>query len=389
MALSADDISFLHYKAPITRQSLKATRNMASCNPSILESLSLSLLSFLFFTLLLASLNFYALNSISTGTVDQADALLKWKATLNNQSQSVLHSWTLLHRNATNSSLRSHPWCSWIGIACDQRGIITDINLPSMGLQGMVNNFPIPSFPALTTLNLTNNKFLGTVPSNIANLSVINYLDLSMNQFSGLIPYEICLLTSLKILFLDQNNFNGSIPNRMGRLKDLTILALYSNNLSGFIPESLGTIPQEIGNLKKLNSLSLESNNLVGVHGQNGTRSQLRFLICASMIQLHGEFSTWGQCQNLQALRMAGNNITGKIPLELGMLTQLHFLDLSSNHLYGDIPKEFGELTSLLNLSLSGNQLSGSLPLEVGRLSSLTNLDLSSNSLSGKIPKET
>ncbi|XP_043708694.1 MDIS1-interacting receptor like kinase 2-like [Telopea speciosissima] len=85
---------------------------------------------------------------------------------------------------------------------------------------------------------------------------------------------------------------------------------------------------------------------------------------------------------------MAGNNITGKIPPELGMLTQLHELDLSSNYLVGEIPEEFGELTVLLKLNLSSNQLSGSLPLEVGRLYSLTYLDLSTNSLSGQIPNE-
>ncbi|XP_042479524.1 MDIS1-interacting receptor like kinase 2-like [Macadamia integrifolia] len=85
---------------------------------------------------------------------------------------------------------------------------------------------------------------------------------------------------------------------------------------------------------------------------------------------------------------MAGNNITGKIPPELGMLTQLGQLDLSSNYLVGEIPKEFGELTSLLNLSLSDNQLSGSLPLEVGRLNSLIYLDLSTTTLNGNIPKE-
>ncbi|XP_042484513.1 probable leucine-rich repeat receptor-like protein kinase At1g35710 [Macadamia integrifolia] len=217
---------------------------MAFCNPTVLESLPC-----LFFTLLLASSN-----SISTGTsiaaVDQADALIKWKATLNNQSQSVLQSWILLDLNATNSSLRSEPCSNWVGISCNQRGSINEINLPSMGLQGMVNNFPFPSFPDLTRLDLTNNTFFGSVPSNIANLSVINYLDLSVNQLSGIVPSEICLLTSLKKLYLDQNHFNGSIPYGMGRLKNLTVLTMYSNNLFGFIPASLAFRYHSSGNRK-------------------------------------------------------------------------------------------------------------------------------------------
>ncbi|XP_042504826.1 MDIS1-interacting receptor like kinase 2-like [Macadamia integrifolia] len=328
---------------------------MAFCNPIIMESLSFSLLSFMFFTLFLTSSNSYALNSIST---EQADALLKWKATLNNQSQSVLHSWTLqLHPNTTNSSLQSDPWCSWIGIACNQWGSITDINLPSMGLQGMVNNFPFPSFPSLTSLNLTNNTFLGTLPSNIANLSVINYLDLSMNMLSGLVPSEICLLTSLKILYLDQNNFNGWIPNGIGRLKDLTVLTMYANNLSGCIPESLG-------NLSNLQQLSLNQNNLIG-------------LIPASL----------GKLRNLTILLLFGNQLSGRIPLEIGNLTSLTLLKISTNLLTGSIPSTLGNLQKLIHLTLLRNQLSGSIPEEIGNLTKLASLHLGENHLSGSLPQ--
>ncbi|XP_042486452.1 MDIS1-interacting receptor like kinase 2-like, partial [Macadamia integrifolia] len=402
---------------------------MAFSNPTILESLSFNLPSFLFFTLLLAPSYSYALNSIRTGPVDQADALLKWKATLNNQTQSVLHSWTLLHPNATNSSLRSDPWCGWIGIACNQRGIITEINLPSMGLQGMVENFPFPSFSALTSLNLTNNSFLGTVPCTIANLSVIKYLDLSMNQFSGLVPSEICLLTSLKILYLDQNNFSGSIPYRMGRLKDLTILTMYSNNLSGFIPESLGNlsylhelslyqnnligsiptsigklrelyilylyrnqlsgpIPQELGNLTQLRSLSLENNNLIGSIPQEiGNLKSLTDLYLPKN-NFNGSIpASLGNLRNLTTLSLYQNQLSGRIPLEIGNLTSLTDLDLPLNNLTGCIPTTLGNLKKLTNLNLLKNQLSGSIPEEIGNLTNLANLQLGDNHFSGSLPQ--
>ncbi|XP_043709133.1 probable leucine-rich repeat receptor-like protein kinase At1g35710 [Telopea speciosissima] len=453
---------------------------MAFCNPNVQESLCSF---FLFFTLLLASsYSSYALSSISTSTtsvtVDQAMALLEWKDSLNNQSQTVLHSWKLLDPNATNSSLQS-DLCSWYGISCNQRGIITEINLPSMGLQGMVKNFPFPSLPSLMRLNLNNNSLFGSVPSNIGNLSVINYLDLSKNHLSELIPLEICSLTGLEILSLGDNCFHGSIPYEMGRLKNLTSLTLFSNNLSGSIPTSLGNlsnlqqlslyqnklngsipvslgnlryltilrllenqlsgiIPLEIGNMSSLKNLELGDNHFSGVlpQGLCMSRSLVNFsapnnhftgLIprgfknCTGLVrvelqnnqlaatlskdfgvyeklnyidlrnnQLNGELtsSTWFQCKNLQALLMSGNKITGKIPPDVGKLTQLHELDLSSNYLVGEIPKEFGELTYLLYLNLRGNQLSGSLPSEIGKLYSLTTLDLSGNSLSGQIPKE-
>ncbi|XP_042484420.1 probable leucine-rich repeat receptor-like protein kinase At1g35710 [Macadamia integrifolia] len=362
---------------------------------------SFHLLSLLFFTS-------YALSSISTSTTiaaeDQAKALLKWKASLNNQSQSILHSWTLLDPNATNSSLRSDPCNSWDGIACNQRGSITEINLPRMGLQGMVNNFPFPSLPSLTRLDLTNNTLLGSVPSNIPNIS---------NQFSGSIPYQMGSLKNLTVLTLFSNNLSGSVPESLRNLSNLQQLSLNQNNLIGSIPVSIGSLPlglcmsgspenftafnnhltglilKGFKNCSGLVRVQLENNQLVANLSEDfGIYEKLNY-IDLSNNQLHGELSsTWGQCQNLQALQMAGNNITGKIPPELAMLTQLGKLDLSSNYLVGEIPKEFGKLTSFLDLTLSSNQLSGILPLEVGRLYSLTNLDLSTNSFTGQIPKE-
>ncbi|XP_043704464.1 MDIS1-interacting receptor like kinase 2-like [Telopea speciosissima] len=408
---------------------------MAFCKLNVLQSLSFNLISFLFFALLLLAFsNPYALSSISTGgtsfvAVDQADSLLKWKSSLNNQSQSVLHSWRLVDPNSTNSSTRSDPCMSWIGISCNQRGSITEINLPSMGLQGMVKNFPFPSFPALKRLDLINNTLLGSVPSNIANLSGIYYLDLSINQFSGVIPLEICLLTNLKILYLDQNNFSGSIPYGIGRLKNLTVLTLFSNNLYGSIPASIGnlsnlrqlslyqnslngsipvsigklinlhflylyenqlssSIPQEIGNLSKLNSLSLESNNLVGsIPGEIGNLKSLSDLYFP-LNNLNGSIPvSLGNLRNLTILHLSENQLSGMIPIEIGNLTSLTDIEISFNRLTGSIPSTLGNLRKLTNLNLLKNQLSGSLPQEIGNLTNLVNLQLTDNQFSGILPQ--
>ncbi|XP_042519706.1 MDIS1-interacting receptor like kinase 2-like isoform X2 [Macadamia integrifolia] len=349
---------------------------MAFCNPTLLESLSFNLLSFLFFAFLLASSN-----SISTGTIDQADALLKWKATLNNQSQSILHSWTLLDPKATNSSLRSDPCSSWDGIACNQRGNISEINLPSMGLQGSIPS-TLWNLQKLTKLNLLVNQLSGPIPREIGNLTELDNLLLGGNLFSGILPQEIGNLTKLVNLQLANNQFSGSLPQGICMSGSLQNFTAFNNHFTGHLPKGFK-------NCTSLFRVRLENNQLVANLSEDfGVYEKLNY-IDLSNNQFYGELSsTWGQSQNLQALLMAGNNITGKIPSELGMLTQLHVLDLSSNYLVGEIPKEFGELKSLLNLSLSSNLLSGSLPLEFGRLYSLTNLDLSKNSLIGQIPKE-
>ncbi len=60
--------------------------------------------------------------------------------------------------------------------------------------------------------------------------------------------------------------------------------------------------------------------------------------------------------------------LRGKIPPELGQLTNLHMLSLCQDGLSGPIPPELGQLTDLYTLHLQCDGLSGPLPPELGRL---------------------
>ena len=77
-----------------------------------------------------------------------------------------------------------------------------------------------------------------------------------------------------------------------------------------------------------------------------------------------------------------GNDLTGKIPTELGLLSSLTFLSLGPNRLTGTLPTEIGLLTSLTDLRLYFNTFTGTLPTEIGLLTSLTDLGLSDNTFS-------
>jgi hypothetical protein len=101
------------------------------------------------------------------------------------------------------------------------------------------------------------NQLTGPIPTEIGNLTKLNYLYINSNQLSGPIPTEIGNLTNLTELYLFDNQLSGPIPPEIGNLTKLNDLWLYNNQLSG-------SIPPEIGNLTNLHHLYLNNNQLNG-----------------------------------------------------------------------------------------------------------------------------
>ncbi|XP_008229398.1 PREDICTED: probable LRR receptor-like serine/threonine-protein kinase At4g08850 [Prunus mume] len=378
----------------------------------------------------------------SASAVEQeAEALLNWKASLDNTSLSLLSSWV---GNST---------CNWDGIGCNNIRSITHVNLTGSGLRGTLHSFSFSSFPSLLSLNLSHNSISGTIPSEIGFLKSLQILDLSENnlngsiphevgllgnltilslhnnELSGNIPLEICMLNSLSVIHIEKNNLTGSIPESIGNLSNLNVLDLGENNFSGSIPSSIGnltklkelylmgnqltgTIPNEVGKLKFLTRLGLVNNRLNG--SLPSELSNLKFLkhlvlsgnnlsgnippdLCSGGLlemftahnnQLTGLMPTsLRNCNSLVRLRLERNQLTGNINEEFGIYPKLAYVDLSYNRFYGELSENWGECQNLQSLKLSNNRISGRVPQFEGSIQ-LHILDLSSNNLTGTIPRQ-
>ncbi len=96
----------------------------------------------------------------------------------------------------------------------------------------------------------------------------------------------------------------------------------------------------------------------------------------------------WRQLTQLERLDLGGNALSGPIPNELGDLSHLRLLNLENNFLRGAIPEGLGDLSALTELHLGENQLTGRIPATLGGLVSLQTLRLARNQLSEDIPPD-
>jgi Leucine-rich repeat (LRR) protein len=234
----------------------------------------------------------------------------------------------------------------------------------------------------VTKLDLNYNGLSGTLPTEIGNLTYLDYFDVNdnYNGLIGVIPSQIGNLTKLTFCGLGDDEFSGSIPSTIGNLTKLEYLYLHDNDLSG-------PIPSTIGNLTKLLHLHMDDNRFSGgIPPEIGNLTSLEYFDANESKISSSLPSTMGNLTSLQHLNLCGNQLTGSLPSSMGNLNKLVYVKLSGNQLSGSIPAQWGNLSSLDTLYLYSNQLSGAIPGELGNLGNLRYLNLSHNQLSGSIP---
>nr|XP_033511812.1 receptor-like protein 9DC3 [Nicotiana tomentosiformis] len=88
-----------------------------------------------------------------------------------------------------------------------------------------------------TTMDLSNNKFEGQIPSIMGDLIALRVLNLSHNGLQGHIPKLLGNLSVVESLDLSFNQLSGEIPQQLDSVTSLTFLNLSHNHLQGCIPQ--------------------------------------------------------------------------------------------------------------------------------------------------------
>ncbi|CAO2189823.1 unnamed protein product [Urochloa humidicola] len=279
---------------------------------------------------------------------------------------------------------------------------LTTLNLMSNNLSGEIPS-AIAGHPCLEVLQLWNNSLTGQLPPSLGAASrQLIRVDVSSNALSGPIPAGLCAGGRLARLILFGNRFDSSIPTSLTSCHSLWRVRLESNRLSGDIPAGFGEItnltyldlsdnsltggvPGDLVTSPSIEYLNISGNplggKLPGVTWQGATKLQV---FAASMCKLAGDIPAFGAagCENLYRLELAGNDLTGGIPDDIGTCKRLVSLRLQHNRLAGKIPAALAVLPSITEVDLSWNNLTGDVPPGLANSTTLETFDVSFNHLS-------
>lgn len=95
-------------------------------------------------------------------------------------------------------------------------------------------------FSALESIDFSNNRLTGAIPTRLFNLPNIKTIHLATNAFDGTIPQNLGNAPELRALLLQQNALSGTVPAiGESRLQSLQQMKLFDNQLSGSLPDSI------------------------------------------------------------------------------------------------------------------------------------------------------
>ena len=195
-------------------------------------------------------------------------------------------------------------------------------------------------------------------------------LDLSANGLEGRIASSLGRLSQMTELRIGGNALSGRLPLSLSRLPALQEFHYGDTRLCVPAEESfrawIGAVPSHEGTAVDCPALS-DRDVLLALYDATGGPNwnhRENWLTNRPLEDWHGvDVDDDGR---VTVLDLSNNNLTGRIPPELGALSKLQYLWLQANGLTGSIPPELGSPASLTRVYLAQNRLTGPIPLEFG-----------------------
>ena len=263
----------------------------------------------------------------------------------------------------------------WYGVTADSLGHVTELALEGNGLTGRLPA-TLGDMPRMTVLRISDNALSGRLPRSLTDLSLVEF------RYS---ETELCAPAG--VTFQDWLNaitsLEGTGVNCDPPSSDRDILEIFYDasggpnwtNKDNWLTDAplKDWYGVEVDGEGRVSELVIYDNNLTGrIPPELGNLAELVRLDLGTYL----------------VLGRAPNKLTGPIPPELGNIPDLVGLDLQGNSFTGRIPPELGNIARLYSLSLADNKLTGRIPPELGNIANLRGLFLSSNDLSGSVPPE-
>ncbi|MCL7029898.1 hypothetical protein MKW94_028215 [Papaver nudicaule] len=186
---------------------------------------------------------------------------------------------------------------------------VTEINLSSCNLSGIVSWGFLNQLTHLKSVDLSDNSLQGSVPGGFWLIPGLVHVNLSMNRFGGNIETSSSS-SSIQVLNLSNNRFTNSF--HLFGFTELKSLDVSDNDLRFF--------PSGFDGLSKLEYLNLSNCNI----SENPKDS---------IFKLH----------SLKSLDVSNNKMIGSFPSDFPPLQNLNFLNISFNHFTVHLNSSFTE----------------------------------------------